>query len=326
MVFKSLSQDPSATRAFGCAGSLDGGRNDPSKSSRPPDGLQPPPNTAPRQVPTLPGLLHLSRDCPAASPQLRLTFHNAHSALVQCSMARSILNRDNLAFSAYSIDTLQCDILLHVNILGYRRMSNPNNDCFRTRYAVILLGFICLSQVGAEIADANKLLFPVFLIFLTFLAMFIYIISAFLYNLVKLRWKHLLSILAAVLAALSLISLQDCTGLDPEYLRFVLLRPYYTTQVNEMPPAPIRFKAWFWNESGGGIAGNHEFDALIYDETEQLLLPPELRTDEWISAVEACSNYTELDLSAIASSGPTRNNSRKIRIKVLGRHFFMVSH
>lgn len=215
---------------------------------------------------------------------------------------------------------------LHVNTSGYLHMSNPNNDCFRIYYAVILLGSICLAQIGGQITDAFNLQFPVLLIVLTVLATLTYIVGAFLYNLVKLNWKHLLSILAAVLAAFSLISLQDFTGLSPGYLRFVLLRPYYIAQVNEAPPALIRFKAWFWNESGGGIIGGHQFDVLIYDETEQLLLLPELRTDEWISAVETCSNYNKLGLSEIATSGRTRNFSRQISIKVLGRHFFLVSY
>lgn len=163
------------------------------------------------------------------------------------------------------------------------------------------------------------------LIALIFVATLAYVVSAFLYNLTKLNWRRLLSILAAILAAFSLISLQDYTGLNPDYLRFVLLRPHYITQVDEMPSAPIRFKAWFWSETGGGIT-SHVLDILIYDEAEQLLLLPELRTDEWISMVEACSNYVELDLSAIASSGRTRNSPRRITIKVLGGHFFLVSH
>ncbi len=205
-------------------------------------------------------------------------------------------------------------------------MPNLNNDCFRSHYAVILLSFICLLEAGGEIASAYDFKFLFFMpMTLIFLAMLIYTVSAFLYNLINLNWKHLLSILAAVLAAFSLISLQYYTGLNPDYLRFALVRPYYITQINEMLSAPIRFKAWFWDESGGGIT-TRELDVLIYDETDQLLLSPELRTDEWINAVEACSNYDKLDLSAIASSGRTRNFTRNIKVKVLGGHFFLVSH
>ncbi len=205
-------------------------------------------------------------------------------------------------------------------------MPNLNNDCFRVRYAAIALGFICLVEAGGEIASAYGFKFLFFMpIVLIFIAMLVYTVIAFLYNLIKLNWKRLLSMLAAVLAAFSLISLQYHAGLTPDYLRFVLVRPYYIAQVNEMLSAPISFKAWFWDETGGGVT-SHELDVLVYDETEQLLLSPELRTDEWINAVEACSNYAELDLSAIASSGRTRNWPRNITIKVLGGHFFLVSH
>ncbi len=205
-------------------------------------------------------------------------------------------------------------------------MPNLNNYCFRTRYVAILLGYIVLSQFWSEVASAYRFDFSAVIIFvLTLLAMLVYIVSAFLYNLIKLNWKRLLSIMGAVLAAFSLVSVQRYTKLDPEHLRFVLVRPYYIAQVNEMPSESVRFKAWFWDENGGGII-SHEFVALIYDETEQLLLLPELRTDEWINAVEACPNYAELDLSAIASSGPTRNAPRSITVKALSGHFFWVYH
>ena len=106
-------------------------------------------------------------------------------------------------------------------------MPNLNNDCFRTRYAAISLGFVCLVQAGGEIANAYKCKFSFFIpMALIFIAMLIYIASAFLYNLIKLNWKRLLSILAAVLAAFSLISLQYYAGLTPNYLRFVLVLPY----------------------------------------------------------------------------------------------------
>ena len=205
-------------------------------------------------------------------------------------------------------------------------MPNLNNDCFRIRYAVILLGYIILSEVWGEIASAYRFSFSFTIIFvLILLAMLVYIVSSFLYNLFKLNWKGLLSIMGAALAAFSLISVQIYTELDPEHLRFALIRPFYMSQVNEMPSASVRFKAWFWDESGGGII-SHLFVALIYDETEQLLLSPELRTDEWINAVEACPNYADLDLSAIASSGPTRNEPRRITVEALGGHFFRVYH
>ena len=93
------------------------------------------------------------------------------------------------------------------------------------------------------------------------------------------RWRQLISVAIAPFLAFGILDFQAWSGLDPDYLNFVLIRPWYLAQIDQLGEGENAFYAWFWEETGGGIA-SREYTVLIYDKTDQIVRSPEDRTPD----------------------------------------------
>ena len=107
------------------------------------------------------------------------------------------------------------------------------------------------------------------------------------------------------------------TGVTSDWVRFHVSRFYYLHKIAEAPRAnnaPL-FIMFDWGESGGAAVPNI-FDTLIYDETDQIGLPPEKRSDEWMERMD--KRRTGSILYTILEPGKLWETT------AFGQHFFLV--
>jgi hypothetical protein len=102
-------------------------------------------------------------------------------------------------------------------------------------------------------------------------------------NTFKRRWRRVVSIAAAPIIAGAFFLLLGRLGVTTEHIRLELWKSEYLAQVNALPASDdgIRLKTWNWGETGG-VAVPNFFWTLVYDESDQIALPPSSWSAEWV--------------------------------------------
>jgi hypothetical protein len=123
-------------------------------------------------------------------------------------------------------------------------------------------------------------LVPILLLPTAILAIFFLV--SLLANLINRRWRRLASLIASpVLAAVPLVLLGHL-GITPSWLRFEMWRDYYEQEVAQIirHESEPRFKSFDWGGTGGAAVINFDY-ALIFDESDEIALPPAQRSPLW---------------------------------------------
>jgi hypothetical protein len=102
-------------------------------------------------------------------------------------------------------------------------------------------------------------------------------------NAFKRRWRRLISIVAAPIIAWSFFSALGPLGVTTERIRFAWSKSSYLAEVSALPVSDdsIRLKTWNWGETGG-VAVPNFFWTLVYDDSDQIALPPSSWSAEWV--------------------------------------------
>ncbi|WP_068390134.1 hypothetical protein [Rhizobium sp. AC27/96] len=150
---------------------------------------------------------------------------------------------------------------------------------------------------------------------LAFLLLSIAILVSLCVNLIRRRWRRILSLLATPVFLLILTGLLAFVGMTPDRVRFAVTRGEYLAQIkrnNAQSTAP-RFNTFAWDDTF--IAKTYV--TLVYDESDEIGLPVGQQSDAWRQRVaEAChksGNCVKLD------SEP----DEYITVEKLSDHFYL---
>jgi hypothetical protein len=102
-------------------------------------------------------------------------------------------------------------------------------------------------------------------------------------NVFKRRWRRIISIVAAPIIAGSFFLALEPLGVTTQRVRLELWKSDYLAQIDALPASDdgIRLKTWNWGETGG-VAVPNFFWTLVYDESDQIALPPSSWSAEWV--------------------------------------------
>ena len=134
----------------------------------------------------------------------------------------------------------------------------------------------------------NLYLLVVPLVLLPAIVVVIALLASLVLNLVKLRWRRVLSVLVGPSVAFAIFVFADHQGLDADRIRFELTKSSYvkqTAQRSREGGEPLLAK-FDWGEIGGAGAANL-FYTLVFDESDELALPEEQRSEQWKQRVNA---------------------------------------
>jgi hypothetical protein len=102
-------------------------------------------------------------------------------------------------------------------------------------------------------------------------------------NVFKRRWRRIISIVAAPIIAGSFFLALEPLGVTTQRVRLELWKSDYLAQIDALPASDdgIRLKTWNWGETGG-VAVPNFFWTLVYDESDQIAVPPSSWSAEWV--------------------------------------------
>ncbi len=152
------------------------------------------------------------------------------------------------------------------------------------------------------------LLLPLGLLLLT-------LTSSIIWNAMRGRWRRAVSAAIAPLTAVAPMVVCYQFGITPTWLRFQLSRTYFEREValaaatNDAP----RLRAFAWGETGGAAVANI-FHTLVFDESDEISLPPERRSASW---VERAQHQPQLYSILREQGAPT--------IQPMSRHWYVVT-
>lgn len=95
------------------------------------------------------------------------------------------------------------------------------------------------------------------------------------------RWRRVISILAAPVAACALFVVAGAAGVNSARIRLEIGRQTYLDEIAKLAPSDdIRLKLFDWGQSGGAGV-NSLIDTLVYDESDEISLPANERSAAW---------------------------------------------
>jgi hypothetical protein len=155
-------------------------------------------------------------------------------------------------------------------------------------------------------------------------ALFLLVFLAFslLNNAIRGRSRGAISVMVTPIFAGSVFLFVGHLGISVDLVYFEILKPLYLRQVDEMPPTTSkhRMKIWDWGETGGAAVVNI-FYTLIYDDSDQIQLPPTLRSKDWvIRATQAANGSGFYSVIHPEDFGSGEN----ISVEHLDGHFYLI--
>ena len=158
----------------------------------------------------------------------------------------------------------------------------PGADTFSiTAFAWVSLIFLLF----ASSADLDRIfnlrwsLIP--LVFIPALAVLIGWTAALIRNVILRRWRRVISILVAPIAAGALFVAADAAGVNSQRIRLEIGRRHYRDEIAKLAPTDEpRLKLFDWGQSGGAGV-NTLIDTLVYDESDEISLPARERSAAW---------------------------------------------
>ena len=139
-------------------------------------------------------------------------------------------------------------------------------------------------------------------------------------NTFKRRWRRVISILVAPIIAGTFFLALEPLGVTTERIRLELWKSSYVAEVDALPASDhgIRLKAWNWGTTGGAAAANLVW-TLVYDDSDQIALPPSSWSAAWVQKTGQAGS----PLYSVVHH--TRDDqSYAVTVRHLGGHFYAV--
>lgn len=144
------------------------------------------------------------------------------------------------------------------------------------------------------------------LIFLLFTLGFI------IFRLFRLRLFAAAYLLAASYAMVYLLVL----AMNPHYWRFKAHEQEYLKQIEASKVAAPKYIVFDWGDIGGGFGNAPTFEALVYDESDEILRDPNSWTPEWLARAAV--------LKPSWLTHPDHRRYCKRNVESFGSHFYYV--
>jgi hypothetical protein len=138
-------------------------------------------------------------------------------------------------------------------------------------------------------------------------------------NAFKRRWRRVISIVLAPIVAGTFFLALEPLGVTTERIRLELWKSSYMAEVNALPTSDdgIRLKTWYWGSTGGVAVANF-FWTLVYDESDQVALPPSSWSAEWVQKADQVGS----PLYPLVSH--MRAGKSDVSVRHLNGHFYVV--
>ena len=158
----------------------------------------------------------------------------------------------------------------------------PGADKFSISHFVwVSLTFLLFASSADldRIFNLRWLLIP--LIFIPALAVLVGWTAALIRNVTLRKWRRVISVLVAPVAACALLVAADAAGVNSPRIRLEICRRHYLDEIAKLAQtgAP-RLKLFDWGQSGGAGV-NILIDTLVYDESDEISLPAKERSAAW---------------------------------------------
>jgi hypothetical protein len=200
-----------------------------------------------------------------------------------------------------------------------------SNDRWTPYYTIVAFLFFLYCMLIYELDLIYNFYFKlVIYLGLPVLAFLVLGLVIFFYNAFKRRWRRLLSLVLAPILAILPIAAFSYFGFDMDWVRYEYRKPGLMRDVERLANSDKQgtVVCWWWGDTGGAGTASSSF-ALIYDDSDQITLPPASWPEDFKSRVKKAKMLggdnigerrcpSESDLSD-ENSGLTR----------LGSHFFI---
>lgn len=158
----------------------------------------------------------------------------------------------------------------------------PGADKFSVSWFAWLSLIFLLFASGADldrIFNLRRLLIP--LIFIPALAVLIGWTMALIRNAALRKWRRVISVLVAPVAAGVFFAVAGAAGVNSERIRLEIGRRYYLDEIAKLASTDdIRLKLFDWGQTGGAGVTTL-INTLVYDESDEILLPAQERSAAW---------------------------------------------
>jgi hypothetical protein len=197
-------------------------------------------------------------------------------------------------------------------------------DTYSVRYlvsgCVLVLGVVLLAEYGR-----------MRLSLIVSFAVILWIICALVglgVSLARRHWRMTTSILAAPIVVVLVGSLARFTDFSADKARLLVWKGDYLAEMakREGGLAGIQIGVWPWrNYSAGLLAGSPEEVAfLVYDSSDQIMLPRQRWTEEWLSNADK-SGYNKSIIIHPEIIESQKTFDKTMSIQKIGTHFYVVS-
>jgi hypothetical protein len=153
-------------------------------------------------------------------------------------------------------------------------------DKFTIIYA-LWAGALFLFYAWADYSDRIPHLLFVPLLLLPTIVVAVALLASLIGNAFKGRWRRCISAIVGPCVAASIFVL-GYLGIDRDRIHFDLTKSYYIQQIAQMPRVedePL-FARFDWG-SRGGVGVANIFYSLVFDESDEVALPHDQRSEQW---------------------------------------------
>ena len=168
----------------------------------------------------------------------------------------------------------------------------------------------------------NLYLFLIPILVLPTVVVAVTLLIALIVNLMKRRWRLVLSVvLAPALAAAALLALM-WLGVTPFRVLFEIKRFSFEREIAQTPEAAgaPRLRSFEWGDTGGAGVANI-FETIIYDESDEIALPALQRSEAWLARAKATGPST--GLTAVLKMRHTEESS--VSVEKIRGHYYLVT-
>jgi hypothetical protein len=135
------------------------------------------------------------------------------------------------------------------------------------------------------------------------------------------RWQRLVSLLAAPFIAFTLVAVLIRAGVTSERIRLEMNRKSYEAEIARLPQTgEPRFHEFPWGSEGGFVTSPHISYTLVFDETDEIGLPPDERSVAWRERMTPKTCVKEQQCAVYESAG-----SKTVSVTNVTGHFFLLT-
>lgn len=140
----------------------------------------------------------------------------------------------------------------------------------------------------------------------------------------KRKWRHLIFTMAAPVIAIAMMSTLSELGVTPDLICLEINQSDYMKDVAALPITdghrPI--KSWYWGSTGLAVSSSCIY-TLVYDDSDEIALPPSDRSVDWINRQGKEGKFYAL---AIPPGCPTSDPHLhgKVVVTHLKGHFYRI--